>query len=181
METDEHLRYPIGSDQSPNRNNDYFTDVKRSALLWELKMLPAELEYAIINLDSDQLATPYRPGGWTVNQLVHHVADSHMQAYTRFKLGLTEDNPVIKPYDQDAWALLADNQLAVNVSLTLLHALHARWWALACKFGPHDWERTIFHPEKSRSISLMELLDSYVWHGKHHTAHITQLRKRNNW
>lgn len=181
METDEHLRYPIGSDQSSNRNKEYFTPVKKSELLWELKMLPSELEYSIINLDADQLATPYRDGGWTVNQVVHHVADSHMHAYTRFKLAVTEENPVIKPYDQDAWAMLSDNELPINVSLTLLHSLHSRWWALADKFGEEEWEKTIFHPEKSREITLRELLDSYVWHGKHHTAHITQLRKRNNW
>ncbi|MBS1736376.1 MAG: putative metal-dependent hydrolase [Bacteroidetes bacterium] len=181
METDEFLRYPIGGDQSSLHNKAYFTAEKKSELLWELKMLPAELEYALLNLDANQLATPYRPGGWSVNQLVHHVADSHMQAYTRFKLGFTEHNPEIKPYDQDAWASLSDNQLPVNFSLTLLHALHARWWFFADKFTEVDWEKTIFHPEKQRSIPLRELLDTYVWHGKHHTAQITQLRKRNKW
>lgn len=181
MDTDEHLKYPIGTDQSSNRSKNYFTSIKRSDLLWELKMLPSELEYSIINLDADELATPYRPNGWTVNQVVHHLADSHMHAYTRFKLAVTEENPVIKPYDQDAWALLPDNKLPINFSLTLLHSLHARWWALVDKFGDEEWEKTIFHPEKSRKITLRELLDSYVWHGKHHTAHISQLRKRNNW
>ncbi|MEP7079733.1 MAG: YfiT family bacillithiol transferase [Ginsengibacter sp.] len=181
MDTDEHLKFPIGIDQSSNRSKNYFTSVKRSDLLWELKMLPSEVEYSIINLDADQLATPYRPNGWTVNQVVHHLADSHIHAYTRFKLAVTEENPVIKPYDQEAWAMLPDNKLPINFSLTLLHSLHARWWALVDKFGDEEWEKTIFHPEKGRKITLRELLDSYVWHGKHHTAHISQLRKRNNW
>ena len=117
-------------------------------------MLPSILEFAIQNLDDDQLDTPYRPDGWTVQQVVHHIADSHMNAYMRFKLGLTEDNPIIKPYDQEAWAILSDTKkLPINISLTLLHALHARWYQLMYDMPEDQWQRTVYHPERKIEIT----------------------------
>lgn len=117
-----------------------------------------------------------------MKQLVHHVADSHMNAYIRFKLGLTEDNPTIKPYDEGAWALLSDSKaIPINVSLTLLFALHARWVAVLENINEDEWNRTVFHPEQKKEITLWHLLGMYAWHSLHHTAHITALRQRMNW
>ena len=173
----EDLSYPIGKFTSM----DFSDDLLQERIL-HLKELPQRIEYAITNLDAAQLHTPYRPGGWTVHELVHHMADSHMNAYIRFKLGLTEDNPIIKTYDQDAWAKLNDSmQLPINVSLTLLHALHIRWHEMLRNLTKADFEKTIFHPEHEKTITLWNLLGTYVWHGLHHEAHILGLRKRNNW
>jgi uncharacterized damage-inducible protein DinB len=174
MTTD--LRYPIGKYEPQP-----FSQEQKEKWLLDIKFLPEELERALLNLDASQLETPYREGGWTVQQLVHHVADSHMNAYTRFKLGLSEDNPTIKPYDEKAWAHFADNALPVNVSITLLHALHLRWYTALMQVADEDWERTVVHPEHGRLMSLWLLLGLYAWHGKHHTAHITALRERNQW
>src|SRR5687768_6961863 len=170
-------RYPIGEYvESP------FSDEKKQQWLSDIKYLPGLIEYSVQNLDEDQLNTPYREGGWTVKQVVHHVADSHMNAYIRFKLGLTEDRPTIKPYDEAAWARLADtNTQPTNVSLTLLHALHLRWYAVINAMTDTDFERTVFHPERKAQITLWHLLGSYAWHGKHHVAHITTLRDKKNW
>jgi DinB superfamily len=159
-----------------------FSQKQKEAWLLDLKFLPSELELAIQNLDEHQLQTPYREGGWTVQELVHHIADSHMNAYMRFRLGLTEDNPTIKPYDQDAWVKLADTQaVPVNVSITLLHALHQRLFAMLNYLRDDEWERTVFHPDHKKKISMWELLGMYAWHGKHHVAHITNLREKMNW
>jgi uncharacterized damage-inducible protein DinB len=176
MTTD--LRYPIG-EYKP----EPFSIEQKVEWLADLKFLPLHLENAILNLDEAQLETPYRDGGWTVHQLVHHVADSHMNAYCRFKLALTEDNPAIKPYDQELWAEMNDvHKLPVNISLTLLHALHARWVEALKHVKDDDWNnRTIFHPEYKKTIRLWTLLGMYAWHGKHHTAHITSLRERMGW
>ncbi len=134
------------------------------------------------NLDAAQLDTAYREGGWTVKQVVHHVADSHMNSLIRFKLGLTEDNPTIKPYDENEWVKLADTQnLPVNVSLTLLHALHIRLHELLKNMSRTDLDRTLFHPEHKKEFTLWEFLGLYAWHGRHHTAHITSLRERMGW
>lgn len=177
------LKYPIGkvADQKFSDIKEYDAKVKE-ALLLDIQMCPSLLENAISNLDEHQLSVPYRDGGWTSKQVIHHVADSHMNAYMRFKLGLTEDNPTIKPYDEAAWAELSDTKnLPVNISLTLLHALHTRWIELIKNMNEDDWQRTVFHPEQKRNISLWELLKIYAWHGKHHTAHITGLRERSGW
>ncbi len=140
------------------------------------------LEHAVENLDKSQLDTPYRTGGWTVHQLVHHVADSHINAYVRFKLALTEDNPAIKPYDEASWAELPDTKnLPINISLTLLHALHERWYQLMYDMNDIQWQRTVYHPERKKTLTLWQLLKSYSWHSRHHAAHITQLRERMNW
>ena len=176
------LQYPIGSEEEAVHFNSTYDEDLKEKLLHDIKMLPAHLEYAIQDLDAHQLETSYRPGGWTVKQLIHHIADSHINAYVRFKLGLTEQNPTIKPYDQDAWAQLPDTKtLPVNISLTLLHALHARWYQLMYDMTPHEWQLTVYHPERKRTLSLWDLLKSYSWHSRHHTAHITNLRERMRW
>lgn len=171
------IRFPLGGFLPQP-----FSQKQKEAWLLDIKFLPSELELAIQNLDEAQLQTAYREGGWTVHQLVHHIADSHMNAYMRFRLGLTEDNPTIKPYDQDAWAQLNDTKtLPVNVSLTLLHALHQRLYATIKDLNDDTWERTVFHPEHKKKISLWELLGMYAWHGKHHVAHIKNLRESMGW
>jgi uncharacterized damage-inducible protein DinB len=136
-----------------------------------------------LNLDEAQLHTPYREGGWTVHQLVHHVADSHINAYCRMKLALTEDNPTIKPYDEKLWAEMNDVQkLPINISLTLLHALHARWFEALKYVSDDEWNnRTLFHPEHKKTMRLWNVLGNYAWHGKHHVAQITALRERMGW
>jgi hypothetical protein len=132
-------------------------------------------------LDDAQLDTPYRPEGWTVRQLVHHVADSHMNSYVRFRLAVTEDTPTIKPYDEKAWANLPDAATApLEPSLELVEALHRRWLLLLQSFGPAEWSRTFRHPERGVSrLDVTALL--YGWHGRHHVAHVTELRKREGW
>lgn len=173
----EDLRYPTGRYQPQP-----FSEKQKENWLNDLKFLPQELELAIQDLDEAQLQTPYREGGWTVQQLVHHVADSHINAYTRFKLGLTEDNPTIKPYEEKEWAMLNDvNAVPINVSITLLHALHRRWAATLINLSDEQWQRTVFHPEQKKEITLWFLLGMYAWHGKHHVKHITALRERNGW
>lgn len=170
-------RYPIGKYEPQP-----FSKEQKEKWLADIRFLPEELERSITNLDAAQLDTPYRDGGWTLRQVVHHVADSHMNAYIRFRLGLTEENPTIKPYDEKAWALLPDNErVPVNVSLTLLHALHQRLIALIKDLSDADYERTVVHPEHGRQMSLWFLLGMYAWHGKHHTAHITSLRESRGW
>ena len=172
------LRYPIGQYEPKP-----FSIEQKVEWLADLRFLPLQLENAVLNLDEAQLKTPYREGGWTVHQLVHHVADSHMNAYCRFKLALTEDNPVIKPYDEKLWAEMNDvKKLPINISLTLLHALHIRWLEAIKYISDNDWNnRTIFHPEHKKTIRLWTLLGMYAWHGKHHVAHITGLRERKEW
>ncbi len=181
MTDDPSLRYPIGKFAEQDFADAPFEETLRDQLLTEIKVLPSALEMAVLNLDAAQLHSPYRPGGWTVNQLVHHVADSHMNAYTRCKLALTEDNPTIKTYNQDAWASLPDSALPVNISLTLLHALHARWYAILKDLSNADWQKSFYHPEQKINFTVWEALKVYAWHGKHHVAHVTHLRTRNNW
>ena len=170
-------RYPIGKYEPKP-----FSEDQKNKWLADILFLPEEIERAILNLDQAQLLTPYREGGWTVQQLVHHVADSHMNAYIRFKLAITEDNPTIKPYEEKAWALLADVSIVpINVSITLLHALHQRWYIAIKDLTNADWNKTVFHPEQKKEISVWFLLGLYAWHGKHHTAHITSLREKQGW
>jgi uncharacterized damage-inducible protein DinB len=172
------LRYPIGKYEP----KPFSKEVKEEWLA-DIKFLPQALENAVSNLDEAQLQTPYREGGWTVHQLVHHVADSHMNAYCRFKLGITEENPTIRPYDESLWAKTPDvEQLPINVSLTILHALHQRWSVLLQGISDADLQqRTVYHPEYKKEFTLWLLLGMYAWHGRHHTAHITSLRERMNW
>lgn len=171
------VQYPIGKFEP----QPFSADLKKKWII-ELSFLPLDLEMAILNLDESQLKTPYREGGWNIKQVVHHVADSHMNAYIRFKLALTEDNPTVKPYDEAAWAELDDvDKVPLNVSLTLVHALHERWIATVRNLTDEQWNRTVFHPEHQKKMDLWYLLGMYVWHGKHHVAHIKQLRERMNW
>lgn len=178
MEEIELLRYPIGRFIPPA---DYQTDQIR-ANMESIRELPGLLETAVLNLDRHQIDTPYRPEGWTIQQVVHHLADSHMNAYIRFKLALTEDGPVIKPYKENLWAELYDSfNTPVNISLTLLHSLHIRWVNLMGSLDHQDWEKTVFHPEHQKFQSLYLLAGLYAWHGRHHLAHITRLRERMGW
>jgi uncharacterized damage-inducible protein DinB len=159
-----------------------FSQKQKEEWLLDIKFLPSELELTVQNLDEHQLQTPYRDGGWTVHQLVHHIADSHMNAYIRFKLGLTEDNPTIKPYEEKDWATMDDvYKVPINVSITLLHALHQRWYAMLESADEQTLSRTVHHPEHKKDMTLWLLLGMYAWHGKHHTAHITHLRERKGW
>lgn len=171
------LRYPIGKYEPQP-----FSSNQKRLWLQDIQFLPGLIENAIENLDEAQLNTPYRDGGWTVKQVVHHVADSHINAYTRFKLGLTEDNPIIKPYEEARWAELRDVEtVPINMSITLLYALHTRWHAAILHLTDDQWKRTIRHPEQEKELSLWHLLGTYAWHGKHHVAHITSLRERKGW
>lgn len=175
--TIENLRYPIGRYQPAP-----FTQQQKEKWLLDLQFLPTELELAVQDLDEAQLLTPYRDGGWTVQQLVHHIADSHMNAYTRFKLGLTETNPAIRPYDEKEWAKLNDvTTVPINVSITLLHALHRRWVVMLTDLTDEQWQRTVFHPEHKNEMTLWFMLGMYSWHGRHHLKHITSLRERMGW
>lgn len=178
MTADEPLRYPVGRYAPPAD----ITAAQRGEWTRELTALPARLRAAVAGLGEAQLATPYRPGGWTVRQVVHHVADSHMNAYARFKLALTEPEPVIKPYDEARWAELPDVAVVdPAVSLALLDALHLRWGALLERLAPDEWARAFRHPEHQRPVRLDDALGMYAWHGRHHTAHVTRLRERSAW
>ena len=179
MTDDELLRYPVGRYAPPPGG---ITAAQRDEWTRELTALPARLRAAVAGLGEAQLATPYRPGGWTVRQLVHHVADSHMNAQARFKLALTESEPTIKPYDEARWAELPDvGAVDPAVSLALLDALHLRWGALLERLAPDEWARTFRHPERPRPVRLDNALGMYAWHGRHHTAHVTRLREREGW
>jgi uncharacterized damage-inducible protein DinB len=174
MTTD--LRYPIGrADRKPALDAS-----ERRAAIDAIAALPKQLRAAVSGLDDAQLDTPYRPDGWTVRQLVHHVADSHMNAYTRFKLGITEEKPVIKPYDEKAWAGLPDATLPIAGSLNLLDALHERLVHLLRHTDDASFARQIEHPENG-PMTLDSMLGIYSWHGRHHTAHVTALRDRMGW
>ena len=171
-------RYPIGR-FAPQTDA---TPQARALRIAQIGAAPAALRAALAGLPEARLDTPYREGGWTVRQLVHHVADSHLNAYTRFRLALTEDRPTIRPYDEAAWAELADARDApVELSLALLDALHARWVLLLEAVSPADWDREVVHPEHGRALSLDTLLQLYAWHGRHHVAHVTALRGRAGW
>jgi uncharacterized damage-inducible protein DinB len=171
------LRYPVG--ESVARAT--ITQTERQELIASLDATPARLREAIANLTAEQLETPYRPDGWTVRQTVHHVADSHINAYVRFRLGLTEELPVVKPYDENRWAQLEDGCHAdPGISLRLLDAVHQRWTILLRSLPSAEFAKMLRHPE-SGVMSLDDVLQSYEWHGRHHVAHITSLRQRMGW
>lgn len=170
-------RYPIGKYEILP-----FSETTKNKWLLAIQQLPTDLEMVIQNLDKNQLDTPYRAGGWTVHQLVHHVADSHMNAFIRFKLALTESLPMIKTYEQDAWVNTADAlEVPINVSITLLHALHIRWASLISSISEADWNLCLYHPEREKEVSLWEMFAIYSWHGRHHVAHINNLRIEKGW
>jgi uncharacterized damage-inducible protein DinB len=166
-------RYPVGRFAAP----EAVTPVDRATFIDQIAETPARLRDAVSGLDGALLDTPYREGGWTVRQLVHHVADSHMNAYTRFRLALTEDTPTIKPYDQEAWSRLPDSRLAIDVSLRIIDAVHERWVTMLRGLSESDFARAYFHPESGRT-TLDQALAQYAWHGRHHTAHVMRLRER---
>src|SRR5215472_12193164 len=170
-------RFPIGKfhyDGLP-------TTEQKQQFIAAIASTPASLRAAIKGLSEAQLDIPYRDGGWTVRQVVHHVPDSHMNSYVRFKLALTENEPTIKTYAEDRWAELADSKATpIEVSLTLLDSLHDRWVRLLRALSPEEWKRTFRHPELG-PMTLEKTLALYAWHGRHHVAHITELRKRMSW
>lgn len=170
-------RYPIGKfdGQAPGNVQE------RERLIRDIELTPDQLRTAVEGLSEKQLDTPYRQGGWTVRQVVHHLPDSHLNSYVRFKLALTEDEPTIKPYQEDRWAELADSKnTPIEVSLKLLDMLHKRWVNLLRSFGAEDWNRTFRHPEIG-VLTLDKTLALYAWHGRHHVAHITALREGMGW
>jgi hypothetical protein len=170
-------RYPIGKYEPQP-----FSEKQKNDWINEIRFLPRNLENAILNLDEAQLETPYREGGWTVKQVVHHVADSHINAYCRFKLALTEPVPTIRTYDEKLWAELKDVQnVPTNVSITLLHALHTRLTEMLTQVTDEEWNLRFFHPAHNKEMSIWHLLGMYAWHGRHHVAHIVTLREGKNW
>lgn len=173
----EKLKYPIGRYQVEE-------NIDRAAVnrfINEIELLPQRLADAVKGLKPEQLRTPYRPEGWTIQQVVHHIADSHMNSYIRFKLALTEDKPMIKPYDEKLWAELPDSKLTdVGVSLDLIKALHKRWAILLKQLSKEELNKEFLHPESGLK-KLNETICHYAWHGNHHLAHITSLKERMNW
>ena len=171
------LRYPLGRfrmDEEP-------TDDERLKFIDQIAETPLRLREAVRGLSTEQLDTPYRPEGWTVRQVVHHVPDSHLNSYMRFKLALTEEEPIIKPYDEDRWAHLEDSRITpLETSLALLDALHERWVLLLRSLAPADFRRSFRHPELGL-VSLNKNVGLYAWHGRHHVAHITALSERMHW
>jgi len=171
------LQYPIGKFQWGGA----ITDKQREELIAQVAQAPAQLRQAVTGLTQEQVDTPYRPEGWTVRQVVHHLPDSHMNTYIRFRLALTENEPTIKPYDQERWAVLEDARTApIELSLALLESLHSRWVLLLRSLRPQDFGRTLRHPELG-VLTLDRYLSLVAWHGRHHIAHITSLRGRMGW
>ncbi|MBB6635624.1 YfiT family bacillithiol transferase [Cohnella thailandensis] len=171
-------KYPIGKFEHEGAIS---ADLRRQ-WIGDIERLPAELRAAVAGLTDEQLDTSYRDGGWTLRQVVHHVADSHSNSLTRFKLALTEPNPTIKPYEEADWAELADGKsLPVEVSLVWLEAMHTRWVALLNSMTDADFARTFYHPGSKETVPLERATGMYSWHGRHHTAHIAKLRERMGW
>jgi hypothetical protein len=195
----EDLKHPVGKFDKQAT----YSSAERAGFIEVLEDCPAQLRAAVAGLSEFQLETPYRPDGWTVRQVVHHLPDSHMNAFIRMKLALTEHKPIIKPYDEAAWALLPDSRGPCEVSLVLLEALHSRWVQLLRGFADSDWKRGFVHPEMLKSdqekaksnpewaqgfaadqfglITLEQALGTYAWHSRHHVAHVTRLRQRMGW
>lgn len=171
------LRYPIGKFSFKGS----LTPAEREEAIDQIEKMPVGLREAVKGLSDEQLDTPYRPEGWTLRQVVHHLPDSHMNAYMRFRLGLTEDEPTIKPYYEDQWAELTDARSAdIDISLNLLESLHQRWVLLLRSMSEEDCMRKVNHPEQG-IVPLDKFISLYAWHGRHHIAHITSLRDRMNW
>lgn len=171
-------RYPVG----PFQSRTELESGERRGMIDNIAAAPARMREAVRGLSDEQLDTPYREGGWTLRQVVHHVPDSHLNAYCRLKLALTEDEPVIRPYDESLWAKLDDvHTTPVEVSLTLLESLHARWVGLLRAMKDEDFRRTFKHPEHAGTQTLDWLVAMYSWHSRHHVAHITSLREQKGW
>lgn len=173
----EFLKYPIGKFSIPETVSQQAIDDAISTI----KSFPANLFTAVGRLSPVQLDTPYRPGGWTIRQLIHHCADSHMNAFIRFKLALTESNPTIKVYEEAEWAKLPDSELSIMSSIAIIKAIHFKWGVLLDSMKPEDFTKTYFHPEKKRDQALDEVTLMYAWHAQHHLAHIQHLVLRENW
>ena len=172
----EDLSYPIGKFDK----NLEITATLKQEYINEIAELPKKLTAAVENLNDEQLDTPYRPDGWTVRQTVHHIADSHLNSFIRFKLALTEDMPTIRPYFEDRWAELEDSQLPIDYSMKITEGVHTRWTTLLEAMSDEDFARKLVHPETG-VWTLENMLGLYAWHSRHHTAHITRLRDRNGW
>lgn len=170
------LRYPVGKFAMPQS----VSGAERSTFIENVAATPARLRAAVAGLSREQIDTPYRAGGWTVKQVVHHLADSHANSYIRFKLALTEDEPTIKTYHENLWAELPDKSIDPEISFRLLESIHTRWVAILRAMTPAQFARTLQHPEMGR-MTLDQLLALYNWHGQHHVAHITSLRQRMGW
>jgi uncharacterized damage-inducible protein DinB len=171
------LRYPVGRLEAEKA----LTPERRGELIEQIEEAPARLREAVAGLSPEQLDTPYRPGGWTVRQVIHHLPDSHLNAYVRCKLALTEDVPTVKTYEEARWAELPDSRsVPIAISLALLDALHRRWVALLRVLPAADFQKTFRHPDMGL-MTVDELLGVYSWHGRHHVAHVTALRERMGW
>lgn len=178
IDIEEQLKYPIGKHTQP----ETYTSKQFDEWVAQIAALPTRLDPCIENLDAAQLEEPYRPGGWNIRQVIHHLADSHMNGLIRVKFTLTQDKPTIMPYDQDAWVQLADVQeVPVNVSITMLHTIHRRWVAVLRSLSSGQLERSYYHPEYKQYTTLWQMTSQYAWHGRHHVAHIRSLRERMNW
>ncbi len=173
----EDVRYPIGKFTA----QENYTEEEIQLYIQRIEAFPSKLESAIQNLNDEQLDTPYREGGWTVRQVVHHLADSHMHAYIRTKWTLTESEPVIKAYLEKLWAESSETKASPAISISLLKALHAKWIILLRSIQPSDRKRFFIHPETKKQVTLNILMGMYAWHGEHHLAHITNLKKQKNW
>ncbi|UHA71761.1 YfiT family bacillithiol transferase [Paenibacillus sp. 481] len=168
-------RYPIGTFEYEGE----ISSGQREIWIKEIEQLPAQLRATVQDLTEEQLDIPYRDGGWTIRQVVHHVSDSHMNAFTRFKLALTEDTPTIKPYLEDRWVSLGDSlEVDIDISLALLEALHKKWVILLTSLSESDYQKEFYHPESQQTVRLAYCLGTYAWHGNHHVAHITAVRDR---
>jgi len=170
-------RYPIGKFEA----KESYNKEELVALIYEIANLPDRISKEVDGMTTDQLDTPYRDGGWTIRQVIHHLADSHMNAYIRMKWTLTEDTPVIKAYDEKAWAETGETQLDPIISITLLKSLHAKWITLINSFSKDDLTKEFAHPETKKNQSLERMIAMYAWHGNHHLAHITSLKQKKRW
>ncbi len=174
----EHLKYPIGKFNAKAFSSD--TDLNQA--IEDIAGLPVEFEKAINSLSNEQLDTPYRPGGWTIKQLVHHVVDSHINAYVRMKIALTEKDPTIRPYEEGEWAKLEDTATTpVKISLDMLSLLHKRWVNLIRSLDSTQLTKKYYHPGDKEWVNLKTMIGMYAWHGNHHLAHVTELIKREGW
>ena len=171
------LRYPTGKFQKP----EAYTAELRESYVHRFRELPGLLRQATYNLTDQQLDTPYRKDGWSPRQIVHHLADSHINSFARFKLTLTEDHPTIKTYDQDQWVAGSDGKLGIRPSLDILEGIHMRLSHLTGHMSEAEWNRQLYHPEMKKDLSLNDMGALYAWHGHHHLKQITELKKRENW
>ncbi len=173
----EKLKFPIGKFAPlANYTAEFLQSCKES-----IKDFPGKLRAETAHLSDQQLDTPYRPDGWTIRQVVHHCADSHMNAFSRLKLALTEDKPIIKPYDQDGFAKLSDSKMPIDVSLKIIDGLHARWYDVLSNLKDSDLERSYIHPEYGKEVQMKQFIAQYAWHCGTHLGHITSLKKRMGW